>query len=61
MSKKKFLNLLDKEYLVMSGSHYSGEIGYSTEVIDSKQFGLMVKLELSEKDVWFKFSELKEI
>lgn len=53
----KFLN---KDFLVLTGSHYSGCVGYCTEVIVSKCHGVMLKIELSENTTWFKESELKE-
>ena len=51
---------VDKDYLVLSGSHYSGCVGYCSEVIQSKRHGIMLKLELSEATMWFNEKELKE-
>lgn len=51
---------LDKDFLVLSGSHYSGCVGYCSEVIVSKRHGTMLKLELSEATMWFNEKELKE-
>ena len=51
---------VDKDFLVLSGSHYSGCVGYCSEVIVSKQHGTMLKLELSDVTMWFNEKELKE-
>lgn len=57
---KKVFNQVGKDFIVQSGSHYSGCVGYCSEVVKTKGAGVMLKLELSEEITWFKESEVKE-
>ena len=49
-----------KDFLVLSGSHYSGCVGICIEETETEGAGEMLKLELSEEITWFKRNELKE-
>lgn len=59
MAKKNF-SQVGKNYMVLSGSFYSGCVGHCVEAMESKKCGLWLKLELDMSDMWFSESEVKE-
>lgn len=60
MAGKKIHKEVGGNYLVKSGSHYSGEYGDCIEAIESKRHGLMLRLDLASGMMWFNVNELEE-
>lgn len=57
---KKEAKQLGCNYMVKSGSHYSGCIGNCVEVLNSKRYGIMLNIELDSGNMWFNENELEE-
>lgn len=56
MAKKN----LGKEFVVVSGQEYAGEVGLCSEETKHSKLGIMLKLDLSCGSIWFNISELLE-